>query len=277
MKKRGFTLAEVLITLGIIGIIAALTAPSLIINSRNEANAAKLATVMSNVENAFTTAIIKENVDTLTETSFWVKSDKDATALDTAQFAGNLNKYIHLNGFKETTPRNFYDGNGPYLMSAEGGKGGITTIKGKDEETGSEKKSILLFTKNGAVMFVTPYANSRISPSLKTEGGDTTATEAAAKAAKLGGALSDLATILYIDVNGKAAPNTFGRDIFMFYVGNNGVLYPFGGVDVSIYETGEKDSIWTSDKPRYGCQDDNIKGGQGCTARIIEEGYKINY
>lgn len=276
MKKRGFTLAEVLITLGIIGIIAALTAPSLIISSRNEATAAKLATVMSNVENAFTTAIIKENVDTLTETSFWVKSDKDATALDTAQFAGNLNKYIHLNGFGDTTPYKFYDGNGPYLMNKTGGKGNVTQIKGNDEDK-KERDSILLFTKNGAVMFVTPYANGRISPKLKKEDDSTTATDAAAKAAKLGGALSDLATILYIDVNGKAAPNTFGRDIFMFYVGNNGVLYPFGGVDVSIYETGDKTSIWTSDKQRYGCQDDNIKGGQGCTARIIEEGYKINY
>lgn len=277
MKKRGFTLAEVLITLGIIGVVAALTAPSLIINSRNEANAAKLATAMSNVENAFTSAIIKENVDSLTETSFWVKDSTNSSAMNAAQFAGNLNKYINLNGFKEITPRDFYDNNGPYLMSDKGGRGGITVIKDDDEETGSERKSILLFTKNGAVLFITPYVNGRVSPKLKNAGENTTATEAAAKAAQLGGALSDLATILYIDVNGKATPNTFGRDIFMFYVGNNGVLYPFGGVDVSIYDVGDKTSIWDSDKSRYGCKDGNIKGGQGCTARLIEEGYKINY
>ena len=30
MKKSGFTLAEVLITLGIIGVVAALTAPALV-------------------------------------------------------------------------------------------------------------------------------------------------------------------------------------------------------------------------------------------------------
>ena len=120
MKKRGFTLAEVLITLGIIGVVAALTAPSLIINSRNEANAAKLATAMSNVENAFTSAIIKENVDSLTETSFWVKDSTNSSAMNAAQFAGNLNKYINLNGFKEITPRDFYDNNGPYLMRWQG-------------------------------------------------------------------------------------------------------------------------------------------------------------
>ena len=37
MKKHGFTLAEVLITLGIVGVVAALTAPALVLSSRNEA------------------------------------------------------------------------------------------------------------------------------------------------------------------------------------------------------------------------------------------------
>ena len=40
MKKFGFTLAEVLVTLGIIGVVAALTAPALILSSRNQSNAA---------------------------------------------------------------------------------------------------------------------------------------------------------------------------------------------------------------------------------------------
>lgn len=46
MKKQGFTLAEVLITLGIVGVVAALTAPALVMSSRNEANAARLSTVV---------------------------------------------------------------------------------------------------------------------------------------------------------------------------------------------------------------------------------------
>ncbi len=37
MKKFAFTLAEVLITLGIIGIVAAMTLPSLIIRNQNKA------------------------------------------------------------------------------------------------------------------------------------------------------------------------------------------------------------------------------------------------
>ena len=37
MQLKGFTMAEVLITLGIIGVVAAMTLPSLINNNRNKA------------------------------------------------------------------------------------------------------------------------------------------------------------------------------------------------------------------------------------------------
>ncbi len=37
MKNKGFTMAEVLITLGIIGVVAAMTLPTLINNNRNKA------------------------------------------------------------------------------------------------------------------------------------------------------------------------------------------------------------------------------------------------
>lgn len=40
--KKGFTLAEVLITLGVIGIVAALTIPSLISNHNKSVTAARL-------------------------------------------------------------------------------------------------------------------------------------------------------------------------------------------------------------------------------------------
>ena len=53
MKKIGFTLAEVLITLSIIGVVAALTLPTLSNNAHAQANAAKLSSTVSALENAF--------------------------------------------------------------------------------------------------------------------------------------------------------------------------------------------------------------------------------
>ena len=50
--KKGFTLAEVLITLGIIGIVAAMTLPSLINNYKKRETVEKLKTTYSLISNA---------------------------------------------------------------------------------------------------------------------------------------------------------------------------------------------------------------------------------
>ena len=71
MNKRGFTLTEVLITLGIIGVIAALTIPALDQSGQNEANAAKLSVVVSTLENALTTMIAREGAPNLYGTKAW--------------------------------------------------------------------------------------------------------------------------------------------------------------------------------------------------------------
>ncbi|NLF82806.1 MAG: type II secretion system protein [Candidatus Gastranaerophilales bacterium] len=53
MSKKGFTLAEVLITLSIIGVVAALTVPTLVRNYEDAANAAKAKKVYSEIANAW--------------------------------------------------------------------------------------------------------------------------------------------------------------------------------------------------------------------------------
>jgi len=65
MKKKGFTLAEVLITLGIIGVVAALTLPTLSTNAQSQANASKLASTVSDLENAFGLILMTDSSDPL--------------------------------------------------------------------------------------------------------------------------------------------------------------------------------------------------------------------
>lgn len=55
-KTNGFTLAEVLITLGIIGIVAALTLPSLITNYREKQRVTQLKKIYSTLQQAFVRA-----------------------------------------------------------------------------------------------------------------------------------------------------------------------------------------------------------------------------
>lgn len=65
-KKHGFTLAEVLITIGIIGVVAALTAPALTKNSSQAQIGPKLAKFVNSFETACENLFYNENISKLT-------------------------------------------------------------------------------------------------------------------------------------------------------------------------------------------------------------------
>ena len=83
MKKRGFTLAEILIALGVVGFIAAISIPGLVTESKKKVWASSLSTAVSNFENAMTSYLIYENEYRLSDTKAWKEfsdnlSDKKA-------------------------------------------------------------------------------------------------------------------------------------------------------------------------------------------------------
>ena len=91
--------------------------------------------------------------------------------------------------------------------------------------------------------------------------------------------MSDAADIA-IDVNGKAGPNIRGRDIFGGYLGSDGIFYPSGCKDIGIYDSDPDDTWKNPNGDTWTClpESNNVKNnGHGCTARVVEEGFKINY
>ena len=68
MKKNGFTLAEVLITLGIIGVVAALVMPGLIANYQKQQYVTQLQKIYSELAQAAKHLMADEGVDKLTDT-----------------------------------------------------------------------------------------------------------------------------------------------------------------------------------------------------------------
>lgn len=276
MKKFGFTLAEVLITLGIIGVVASLTAPALVMSSRNEANAAKLAVIVSNLENAFSNALIQEGVENLFQTRMWTNVnsgsgvDVDNDSAIKQQFLGEIGRYMNVNGAvlnegMSSTFASYYGGKKIYPMSTSGGS---NTASPKEVFPG-DGQPFPVIMKNGAGVFIRTYP--------------------------LDGACGDEETLIsqgtnyicnaadvYIDVNGPSAPNTFGRDIFGFQISEKGVLYPQGGLDVAIKDGGGSNNRWDVTGRQYSCVNgdfgsDSGNRGLGCTARLIAEGYKMNY
>ena len=67
MFKKGFTLAEVLVTLGIVGVVAAMTLPSLRSNAQAQSVGPKLAKAMATLELANKALLRSEDVESISE------------------------------------------------------------------------------------------------------------------------------------------------------------------------------------------------------------------
>ena len=81
MKKLGFTLTEALLALAIIGVVAALTLPSVTLEHRKRTYSASLAAAVSDFETAMSTMIVREGVYDLPETRAWRYVDKKTNKL----------------------------------------------------------------------------------------------------------------------------------------------------------------------------------------------------
>ena len=119
LKKAAFTLAEVLITLGIIGVVAALTLPSLIQNYHEKQRVTQLKKAYSVMQNAFLMAQEEYGDVTdwgLTITNTGEKDDDGNDILDNSGTENVMNilmKYVE----KSKIPQNSYIG---YVESIDG-------------------------------------------------------------------------------------------------------------------------------------------------------------
>ena len=89
MKKHGFTLAEVLITLGIIGVVSALVMPTFVTSTQNAKTGPKLAKAVAMFEQANKAILLDEEADSLTGAG--VVTARDAV---TTYFTSNLRNHL---------------------------------------------------------------------------------------------------------------------------------------------------------------------------------------
>ncbi len=266
MRKQGFTLAELLITICIIGVISALTVPALITSTRNKSNAAKLSSIVLNLENAFNSAITQEGADSLYDTNMWAENKVNATEGDKEKFAERIGQYLRLSGY-EDSDNDFYDTIQTCAMSVGGGTNKEACIADGKRFDGSDQM-FTLKTNDGAAIHIRTYKHT--TDEIKTE---------KTAAISEGCSYYTNAADIVIDVNGKDAPNTFGRDIFWFKLGENGTLYPNGSKDVARVETQEGRWDGASVAACNNASKGSEKGlrGIGCAGRVVADGYKINY
>ena len=96
MKRYGFTLAEVLITFAIIGVVAAITIPTMIANYQKQQYVTQLKQVYSQIGQALKLMMVDEGINKVSDTDMLTSSTDEIDA-DTLQRAGGfLNKYFKV-------------------------------------------------------------------------------------------------------------------------------------------------------------------------------------
>lgn len=195
--RQGFTLAEVLVTLAIIGVVASLTIPSLVNTVNKQQYVTGLLTAYS----------------TLAQATSQLINDNNGTMVNLVNNGGNwqvqtdfINKYCTiLNCVKLCLP-------------------GETSPGGNCFSTSSNMKMI-----DGGDSFIEPNDTQGfvLADGMLVIGN----LDSIDCTANCGGDCSPHCGFFIVDVNGFKGPNIIGRDIFGFNITQNG-LVPFGGLPV---------------------------------------------
>lgn len=274
MKRNGFTIAEALITMAIVGIVAALTIPTFITDYRKQVDAKSLATAVSNFETAMGTMIMKEGVYNLYETSAW--EVLGGTPLGEAS-TETVEKYVARIGTV------LKDAEHCEIMDVYDNTEGVAPIK---SVTGGTPSSYFENFESPMAISATDFVGIRSKNNIywiyiNNAKGISSAETTEGKMLAYGSQLSSVSAVIIIDVNGRQKPNMVARDLFMFFMSDIGTLYPVGGTDVEVFQEalhGISIKRWDNVNSQFKCRDRNISSpGWGCTARLIENGYKMDY
>lgn len=234
MKKNAFTLAEVLITLGIIGVVAAMTLPTLIQKQNEKATVTALKKFYSSISQAYLFAINENGYP-----DGWYNGD-----MPLGQSAGanimldTMAKYMKTNKICHNDKGCFYDKN-------------YKKIDGKNVALNWDNLDSIskLITADGMSVFFYSYGSNPSNAG--------------------GGMEKESYGAISVDINGFKKPNVFGQDMFSFILTKNGVV-AFGTPNSTIDEKLEDSSVVKDNAFPKSCNRTNCYGHcEACTAWVI--------
>lgn len=177
-NKRAFTIAEVLITLGIIGTVAALTIPNLIIETNEKELKTAFKSAYSNLSNA-TAQLKADNGGTLTNFFSSVPDMRDKYA-----YRLNISKSCDNSATGGCWPNTWQEMRKTGALAAPTSPG--------------------LILANGTVLVFEDY----FAASCNSSGTNVSATTS----------FPNVCSDIMVDINGSKKPNVVGKDIFYFWV-----------------------------------------------------------
>jgi prepilin-type N-terminal cleavage/methylation domain-containing protein len=208
-RKSAFTLAEVLITLGIIGVVSAMTIPALI----NKCQKVVLAH-QAKKEYAMWTQVFKN-----------ILADNNTTSLSETELWGKMEERVDIGKNPTTTNTEFWSELGKYVKISPSATRETEEYYSSDNRSSGIKNYYPIYLSNGTRLVGYQFSKTPIR--------DTD--EICSQRKELGGNMCNYIGGIHIDVNGNKGPNVYGRDIFEFYISDEGVLYPFGGKDYALH------------------------------------------
>lgn len=200
LNSKGFTLAEVLITLGIIGIIAAMTLPTLVNKYQERITVTKVKKFYSLMNQVLQHAITDNgSIDQ------WSYIKEGANAPDVSSlgksssaFASKFKPYLKISkDCGDNTgciAKQFYYLNGNrYNVDYDG-----------------SKRYYKMILTDGLTLWIRDNYNPSLPNQTECELTDA--------------GVNNICGVLWLDTNGKNPPNKFGVDVFCFYIMKNRIL-----------------------------------------------------
>lgn len=189
--RKAFTLAEVLITLGIIGVVAALTMPAIIISYQKKQTSAQLKKAYS----TFAQVLVQAQYE-FGDASSWVLTEPSSSYQDNLKYFEKYWKpYLKIIKVCTTMNECGYDITG------------YASVANKNHHVyyGQADNVPGFIYGDGTYAYIRPYHySSTVDNPLKLQ-------------------------LLSIDLNGSKKPNTIGKDVFQFVIDmSRGVISGFG-------------------------------------------------
>lgn len=246
--KIGFTLTEVLVAMGLLGVIGAMLIPQVVTNTQKNEAGALLGNATEQISLGVRNLIMHAN-----ETSI------DGSLFDTYDGIKRRDLFGASTSNPDTEIR------GEHLFSDGGAFFSTTALS----ETETSSYSVKDFSGNTSNDFTTAinanttkkFKNSKNNMYYMVIPLETVAQD-----------VDTITDVIVVDVNGADNPNRIGKDVFMFGLTANGSMVPAGS-QVFL------DSVPSVAVPTMenGCTNNNISNGLSCTARIVKDGFKIKY
>ncbi len=285
--KKGFTVTEILITMGIVGIVAALAIPNMVSKINRSTVGISLARAVELTEEGFANMLsaARENVATLNASA---GSDIDPASISTISSL-TINMF-DLNNLQNGD--NSLIGDFGSLIPLIGSYIGADDITDNDEII--DYTTELALANNAVNLFYNPnhpIADPRFFKFKKINAYLIFDRQDRFNDDRITGDPNLVIRRIYIDANGAAAPNEPGKDIFLFGLTDSGHLVPAGSVAYGARRDSNNNIVFNnifrediqmmcggSSIPTQNLFINDLMGALlSCTTRVVEDGWRVNY